>query len=208
MARLVSKAEFADLAGVTRAAITKAIGKRLAPAMVGDRIDLDHLAAKRYFAGRDAAMTNGADSATVAPKTRTEPRREAPEGEAIEGFLDMTLREITDRFPTDTAFKDYLDQRKKIAEIREKELKNSETDGRLIPRDGVKVHVFAAIDEANLRLVRDVPKAIAGKALAAAKSGAQVEEIERLSRDAISSVLKLLKKRSTDLLQNAGRTEQ
>jgi hypothetical protein len=52
MARLVSRADFAKLARVTKPAITKAAKKQLAAAFVEDRIDIDHAAARAYLAAR------------------------------------------------------------------------------------------------------------------------------------------------------------
>jgi hypothetical protein len=52
MARLVSRADFARLARVTKAAITKAAKSQIAGAFVADRIDLDHPDARAYLAGR------------------------------------------------------------------------------------------------------------------------------------------------------------
>lgn len=48
--RLVPRNAFAQLAGVSKPAITKACKGRLAPACVGTRIDLDHPAALAYLA--------------------------------------------------------------------------------------------------------------------------------------------------------------
>lgn len=52
--KLVSKSEFAQLAGVTAAAVTKQLKGRLAPALDGSRIDLDHAAAQNYLAEKTA----------------------------------------------------------------------------------------------------------------------------------------------------------
>ena len=50
--KLVSKAEFARLAGVTGQAITKAIGSGLNAAMEGKRINVNHEAAQKYLGTR------------------------------------------------------------------------------------------------------------------------------------------------------------
>lgn len=50
--RPVSRAEFARIAGVSSAAITNAAKRKLAPACVADRIDLDHPAARKYLGKR------------------------------------------------------------------------------------------------------------------------------------------------------------
>jgi hypothetical protein len=52
MPRLFSRAEFARLAKVSAAAITKAGKKQLAAAFVADRIDADHADAQKYLASR------------------------------------------------------------------------------------------------------------------------------------------------------------
>lgn len=50
MSRLVSKADFAKIAGSSRSAITQSVKtKALAPAVVGDRVDIDHYAAREYL---------------------------------------------------------------------------------------------------------------------------------------------------------------
>src|SRR4051812_28119732 len=50
MPRLISQAELSRLAGVSETAISKAVKKQLAPARVGNRIDLDHSATRRSLA--------------------------------------------------------------------------------------------------------------------------------------------------------------
>lgn len=49
---LVTRAEFARIAGVSAAAVTKACRRRLAPACVGRRVALEHPAASAYLAAR------------------------------------------------------------------------------------------------------------------------------------------------------------
>ena len=74
--------------------------------------------------------------------------------------------------------------------IREKELRNWEVEGKLIPRDGVRTHVFGAVEGANRRLLRDAPKTIARRLYAMAKSGASVEEAEQVVREIVGSQLR------------------
>src|SRR5688500_9822128 len=85
-ARLVSRAEFARLAGVSRQAISKACGGPLRAACVGDRINIDHPAAAAYLSGKaggsggaalpvatDRAPTRAAKSAPKLPAAPTKP---------------------------------------------------------------------------------------------------------------------------------------
>lgn len=221
MARLETRSALARLAGVSPAAITKACKGQLAGACTGKRIDLDHASVQEYLAKKGVTST----PPPVAPARRREtppaPRpgktkkrgRPSPapkpsvdrsaDDEDPESFLDMTLRDLTERFGTETAFKDWLDARKKIADIREKDLKNDETDGRLIPRDLVRTHLFGAIEAGNRRLLGDSPKTIARRIYALAKSGAPVEEAESVVREIVSSQLKPVSDTAARVLRNA-----
>lgn len=194
----------ARLAGVSRTAVTKACGAKLRNALVGKRIDLNHPTARIYLAGRDEPTTDAEDTDEndTAEPTTHRPDRIDLDGD-VEQCLDLTLREITDQFRGFQDFEDWLNQRKKIADIHEKDLKNDEMEGVLIPREGVRVHVFGAFDAAFERLVRDVPRNTSARTLAAARSGANTEEIERLIRDAISAVLKPLKQKLVRALRES-----
>ena len=121
----------------------------------------------------------------------------------VEEYADWTLRQISDQFGTVTAFKDWLDARKKQVAIREKELRNSEIEGTLIPRDAVRTHVFGHIDGVNRRLLQDLPKTIARRVYALARSDTPVEDAERLVREILSSELRPLKERVARTLREA-----
>lgn len=55
--KLVSKSEFARLAGVTPAAVTKAVNGPLKAAVTGKKLDINHPDAARYLAKKDDAQT-------------------------------------------------------------------------------------------------------------------------------------------------------
>lgn len=127
----------------------------------------------------------------------------AAEDDDIEGYAHLTIDEVVRCFGRKPAFRFWLDARKKIADIREKELKNDETTGRLIEREFVRVHVFGAIEAGNRRLLGDTPKTLARRLYALAKSGAPVEEAEKVVRELLSSQLKVVKAATTKALRNA-----
>lgn len=221
----VSRADFSRRAGVSDAAISKWAKGPGAAALVGSRIDVDHPAARAYLASKGAAPTPRAKAVRKTPAKPTGVRRapplpgESPERaprekappvetlpsdfEKLDDFADLTLRDFCERYGSAQGAKDWLDARKKIADIREKDLKNSETDGRLIERDLVKVHVFGAIESANRQLLGDSPKTMARRLYALAKSGAPIEEAERVIRDLIGSQLKPVKATASRVLRNA-----
>lgn len=124
-------------------------------------------------------------------------------GEEIEAYSHLSLDELVERFGTAIAFRDWLDARKKISEIREKDLKNDETEGRLIERELVRTHIFGAIEAGNRRLLGDAPKTIARRLYALAKSGAPIEEAEGVVREIMASQLKPVKATAARVLRNA-----
>lgn len=224
MARPVTRSELARIAGVSPAAITKACRKALKEARIGKRVDLDHPAVAAYLQkkgvtptpARDQAPKKARKSTKARPrsgpaKTRANSARSSSRGaprdgdissDEIEGFAHLPLDELVEMFGTATAFKDWLDARKKIADIREKDLKNEETQGRLIDREFVKTHVFGAIEAGNRRLLSDSPKTIARRLYALAKAGSSIEEAEKIVREIISSQLKPVATTAARVLRN------
>lgn len=226
MTRLISRAELARLGKVSGSAVTKACKHQLAPACVGRRIDLDHAAAQNYLRGKDAAPSTERQTGKVSPAapTPTPPaaqsatsargaqraRAAKPGGltlvthqvENIDSIADLTIREVVKTFGTVQAFKDWLVTLKQIEDIRERRLRNEETDGTLIPREPVQTHVFGVIDEAFRRLLTDTPKTIARRMYALAKSGVAIEQAERTTREIISSQLEPMKTQAARVLRN------
>jgi hypothetical protein len=254
MARLISRAELARLAGVSAPAITKACKKQLAAACHRHRVDLDHPAVQEYLASKgrkgdlpgvqaksraasaagaqksdsdraptspgktkgaaSAAPTNSARARAGATPVATEPppkpesqqrsvRVVSREVESDVGAIaDMTIREVVQKFGTVTAFKDWLMALKAIEGVREKNLRNAETEGRLISRDLVQTHVMGAIEACNKRLLRDAPKTIASRVFAVVRGGRTVEEGEQLVREAISKHLRPVKVTAARVLRS------
>lgn len=243
MSQLLKRVDFAQLAGVSPAAMTKACapGKQLHPAMVGKRIDAAHPAALEYLNGR-AGMPTGvakqpvsvsklptpppptAASATKlpvkrGPKRRTDVAKAAPVSarpataavhsvatpppppsgdtrdptdqvpENIRAFLDFTLAQLIRMYGTDVAFLDWLKATKTIEEIQERQIRNAESRGELVRRDLVKVAIIDPFDEAHRRMLGDGAKTIARRAATMAQAGRDVEEIEKLVRDQLSSFI-------------------
>ena len=242
MARTITKTELAKVAGVTKAAITKAAVKAFPDALIGPRVDFDHPQVQRYLLNRDRGSTSmplgsvtatcpppapgpssklsgghsvgAAQSNTAASLHRPPAKPSAPPGAAardddnreatpddIAKYANLTLDQLTRRFGTSTAFKDWLEARQRISAIREKDLKNDERSGRLITRELVKTHVFSHIEAANRRLLQDAATTIARRLYAAAKGGTPVEEAEQTVRDILESHLRPLKATAARVLR-------
>lgn len=169
--------------------------------------------APKSAAGTDRGKTKGSApsaprEAAPRPKRGRHPRPAAParedEGspEDLEDLADA-IRPLLERFGTETRFKDWLDGLKKIEDIREKRLKNEETEGALIRVEPVKVLVFAAIDAAQRRVLSDAPRTIVRRVYAMAGSGTPVEEAERTVRELLGSILRPVKATAERVLRNA-----
>lgn len=230
MARLISRADLARRCGVSKAAITKACATKLAAGCVADRIDVDHESVRAYMASKGITLGGSAGaptknakaakkppapptkSAKPAPNRRRKPTADRPADAGFVGaegsnddleHLAAVIGPLLERFGTETRFKDWLFALKEIETIREKRLKNEETEGALISRELVKTHVFGAIEAGNRRLLGDSPKTLARRLYALAKSGADVEVAEQTVREIIGSQLKPVKATAVRVLKNA-----
>ena len=139
-------------------------------------------------------------------------KREAPleerEGtidipEDIQTFADFTLRELIEKFGTDTRFVDWLSATQKIEAINEKRLKNAQTKGELISRRLVKNGVIDTFNAAHLRLLKDGAKSIAAGVISKHSGGAELSEIEAYVSDILGSFIKPVKGKITRVLKNA-----
>lgn len=229
MPRLVSRAEFARLCGVSKAAITKACGKLLAGACEADRLDVDHPAAAAYLGSKrspakrtDAAPTTGAKrrriaarpttanrkpsrkrpSAPTARRPKREPGPPAATPDELDAYADL-LGPIIEKFGTARGFADWLKASKDIEAIRARQLENEEAEGRLISRDFVKTHVLGLVEACWRRLLQDATKTIARRIYAAAKSAQPVEEAERIVAEILSANLEPLKTTAAKLVRDA-----
>jgi hypothetical protein len=220
--KLLSKADFARVADVSKQAVGKAMKEgKLKVAVVGDRIDMMHPNAVAYL----KRPRPGSRRRKPDPKPETVPNQTAPgdvdptsssngapepdslvtdTGLDISRYADMTLRTLVDSFGSVRALKDWLEALKKIEDIREKRLNNEEVQRHLISRELVKTHVFGFLEAGNRRLLGDTPKTIARRLYALARSDQPIEEGEKLVREIIGSQLNPQKERVSKLLREAG----
>ena len=197
--RLISRSKLARLAGVSPAAVTKACKTGLKDAIVGKRLDLDHDSVREYLVGKGVDPTQ----VELGPAKRVEKARAKVEkAEADPGFegpanideiLEWKFRDIIDRFGGAPGFSDWLDARKRIGDIQALELKNAESQGRVIRRELVRAHIFGALDGVCRRLLLDASRTGARKLYSACRSGTPLEEAEKILRDLIGSQLEPLR---------------
>ena len=210
----MTKAKFSRIAGVNPSTIGRVSKTILKDAMVGTRVDAAHQVAVDYLNEKGVTQTFVAENIdNTPPKVDIPPAitsefiednkkiLEVPDD--ISAFADMSLRELTDRFGTDEAFKFWLGATKTIEEINEKRLKNAQTQGTLISRQLVHVGVIDTFNSAHLRLLKDGAKSISAGVISKHESGAGLADIEDYVSDILGSFIKPVKAKIARVLKNA-----
>jgi hypothetical protein len=143
------------------------------------------------------------DARATDPETANAYLTELASPLGIESLPRMTMQEVVERFGTLPQLRDLVEARKKIGEIREKDLKNDETVGRLIERDLVRTHVLSHIETSHQRLLQDASTNIARTMYKLAQGGHTIEEAEQTVRDIIGSHLSAVKLLAVKALRGA-----
>ena len=111
----------------------------------------------------------------------------------IQAFADMTLRELVNKFGTDSRFVDWLRAAKLIEDINDKRLKNAVSKSDLVSRVLVHKNVIDVFNAAHLKLMKDGAKSIAAGAVSKHVSGAKLIDIERYVSDILGSFVSPVK---------------
>lgn len=235
---LISKADLAKKAGVSRAAVTQACKKKLLCAVNGNQVDLSNPVVLEWLSAKVAAKTLKDTNASQAAAfhSNNQPQQQddhsgfKPDDEANDGgitaeetlkkmlestrgskgaipdlpdisvLVTMPLGEIIRRFGTDVGFEGYLKSRKLIEEIKIKSIDAEAKRGDYIPRDLVEKRILPLIDNANTRLVDDMPDSLASALQTLVKNNATRLELSEHIRKEISSILKSVKHTSVQYL--------
>jgi|GEM_PF-3080348 len=234
--RHIKQSALAGMAGVSKQAISKRCKKDLAPAMVGDLVDLDHALVKAFLQDRGRKAPAPPRAPTKSPKAA---RPGHPEPTAATDFADLPpsaptgyrpnldaddpaagfsvgspedleavgemLRPLIERFGTDEGCKNWLIALREKENIRAKRLSNEETEGQLVPREFVFVHMVALLEELFKRLIGDLPKSLVRRLFSMAHTGASHAEGEREAREAVSTHLDAAKAKISKTIRDAER---
>ncbi len=205
MRHLLSKVNAAKRAGIDKATITRKTkeGEELFPALVDGKIDVGHPAFKAFLEKRGVDPNS---FPAFVPPVHTEIKGIEDDGspQVMTSIQELPLREIGERFGGVEEFTTWLKSIKLSEEIREKRLKNDETDGSMIERELVQSHVFGFIDEVSRRLLSDTAKTLTRVAYANAKGGMEIEKAERETREIIAKTIGPLKRRVSKSIKDAG----
>ena len=215
--RLIKKTEFAEQAGVSRAAVTKACDGALKATVVGKLIDIDHPDAIAYIRAKQVKKTS--TPAKKPPKAAAKPKKkpaktvaapEPPDEEPhyskdaeIEAVLHLTLGEIVRQHGTEGQFKAWLDAKKTIVDVQTRLVKLAVLEGTLVSRSLMKVGVIDPIDAAHRKLLTDGAKTIARRVTAMNSGGRSLEDCEAFVKDQMASFIRPMKAKVARSLKSA-----
>lgn len=214
--KLIQRIEFATLCGVDKSAVTKAISRGVLPSRPDKMVDLDDPAVRQYL----EAKKNGKRTRHSHRKTETQKEPQvSPELKEAEEFAEAEdvksveeikpLRKLIQKPVKNAASKkadeeaiDNLIDEKSLymkakrmqaeADTRYKDTKNAQLKGTLIPREMVQ-RVWAKMDISLKTHLRDMPRRIAARLYALAKSSDNEKEtelfLERELTDALQDIL-------------------
>lgn len=202
--QLVSRSDIAELAGVSRSALTQAVTGRLRSACVGKgrglKIDLEHPVTQAYI-DEKRRNTATAKEQKAAKGTTSVPNVPPPgngvvslenETGRVINLEELTVREIALKYGGVAQFAPYVKALKDIADYKNKEQAHLVKRGELIERETTAAALFMLVDMAYKRLVTEMPTAIMQRLVPLIQSAG--EESEREGRqmliDAVSKILK------------------
>jgi hypothetical protein len=122
--------------------------------------------------------------------------------ENMNDMLDLSLREVIEKFGTDARLVDFLNAVQKIENINEKRLKNAKIEGELVNRQLV-AKIIDIFNSANLKILKDGSKSIAAGVISKHSAGANQVECEAFASDIMSSFIKPAKERAVVALRYA-----
>lgn len=214
MKNLVKRAQLAKLAKVSMPNVTQLCrpGELLHPAVAGKLIDAGHPVVVQWLVdraeapdgvaiSRRAQRAKGKSNPTkktlkrVIPVTPTEVSGLNDSGTSSDAssWADLSLREVSSRFGGEPQFTNWIKALAIIETVRERRLKNEESEGSLIARSLVETHLLGLIEEQHQRLLTDLPKTLARTVRAHAQSNTPLEQSEREIRSVLGKTLEATK---------------
>jgi hypothetical protein len=98
-----------------------------------------------------------------------------------------------------------LARQKRTEEVAKLALANAKERGQLISRQLVETHILGSLEFLHKRLLGDAAKSIAGRCCSLVRSGAPLEEVQRMVRDEISKQLRSSKDKVVRVLNGRSR---
>lgn len=189
--RPVGKSQLAQIAGVSPAAITKAIRAGRLTVLDDGKIDQDAADTVEYLSAALERKRRDRATATGTPKSRTPG-----------GGRPALVKE--DDFILERRLK--IEDKKQV--ILKRKLDNAQKIGTVVLREDVERGIIGPIETTFVRLLTDLSKSLSGQIVPMVKGGATEEEIEVYIRGEHSALLKSLKKAMAKALNNGNTASQ
>ena len=204
----VSQAKFAEMCGVSRAAVNRHVrpGGLLCLAYRDGKVDTAHTDAVAYLkkhTGRVRKNAGKRGRPRKAPAVQFDGLDETVLPEKVIAVLDWPLRDILEKYGTDEEFARVVKAAKDIETLRANRIKNEKAEGELINFDLLDKTSFAAMDTLFVRLLGDGCKTLSRRAYSMARSGEPATEIETYFIKRISQEIDRFKKSWMAGLENA-----
>lgn len=206
---LLAQTRVAEAKNLTRGTVSRACKGALAPAMVGKRIDTDHpayLAWERSLAKR-RGEPEPAPSPPAGPPTLT---AYEPEFAASKDLLELTVREVAERYGAAPMFVDYLKAHRMLIDSIRAEVateaarwKLAERQGELISTQTVQTAVLGHVDELHSRLLGDASLNLAQRMAGLVNAGAEWQEIRDIIAETIGRIMRDSKAKVLEALNDA-----
>lgn len=217
----ISKSAFAERAGVSAAAITKAASKggRLHDTLCprGKQIDCEHPAAKAYIREQVEKSKRGPvnpgktskkpSGGSVGRKAAKEDRQQSSnEGEThdvddVIDYEDMTVREVVEKFGTDVRFAEYVKAVKEIQSIEKIRIDNRKKKKELLPSEVFDL-LTSEIERCFITVLTDNIKTCASMAHKNALAEIELHETEDFMRDQIGASFSTFKQKMIRALKD------
>ena len=208
---IISKKEFAKLAGVNPSAVTQAFPKTH-PACEGPKINKNHPEAIAYIAQKPFRDEKKAlkkqnindDSSNynhsfVVPEVPNQP----PKLEIPEALAKLTLEEIVQTYGGLAGFKMYIKTAKDLEDYQTSRTKHAEKRGDLIDKSYEAKLLFEALEMLFDRLVNDIPGEVTQRVISIIKRGEVDSDlvVQKVYTEANSRALKICKNELLDQLK-------
>lgn len=200
--KLVTKVNAAKHLGISPQALHSLMKCGLKDAVVGKRFDLNAECALKY--AKDKKKKKKVTAVSKSTPTKVVTQEPVIVIDDLGSLADLTLRELIQKFGTETKFLDWLKATKMIEDINGLRIKNGEKEGTLVSRHGVIIGVIDPVNAAHIKLLTSGAKTIAQEAVSIIHSNTEngEEELELFIKEQITSYIKPMKAKIARTLKN------
>lgn len=183
----ITKAQAARAKKVTPGAVSHALkpgGGLVGALLPTGRLDAASDAYRAWLAA-DGAPSPTPERPLRRARSPTALRPDSAPHDSADAILDLTVRQITERYGSIQGARDVFELRKMAANTARIESRNERDEGRLISRELVRVHVLGLLQQITTRLLSSAPTTIAIRT----RSATTFEEARTVAREIIAAEL-------------------